>query len=304
MPPRSRIPLSTAPINRTFQARSVMATSGSSTLRQAFALSLSEAGEALTRQVELFGRALADGLDPDAFLRAHEGIGAAAQRSVLSSYGQRVTRKQGPSGYRAGATDNHSRRFAGGALRRALGSKDFYRATADGLQFVNIRTLDKEAAHWYRLNFGAGAAGLGSTARFQVRWHGLVVASLGFDAEPSAPFAMPRGVWVSPTGERVRAGANPAGTDEFYPQGERPPGIRGAPTSGTMTRGIEARNFLDAGLRRIADLLPRAYDDIYRDWFNQARRKVPTGPFAQSRISVPRPTVGAMRPRRVTGLNF
>lgn len=280
------------------------AISGTEALEASLQQLLGQGAAGLAQQVRAFATVLAAGLGDDDLKAAHQAVGEAAQRSVSRSYGQLVTARQGPSGYRAGAIDNHSRRFAGGALRRALNHPDFFRATSRGIQFVNTRVLDQEAAHWYRLNFGAGGAGLGTTARFEVRWGSLVVASLGFDAAPSAAFVIPKGVWVSPTGERVNAGANPPGTDTFYPQGERPPGIKGRATKARITAGIEARNFLDAGLRRIANELPLAYDDVYRDWFNQAHRRMPGGPLTQVNVVAPRPRTLATRARRVPGFDF
>jgi hypothetical protein len=228
---------------------------------------------------EVFRRQLAD---KSRLREMHEDLGKAAQRSVLASYDQRNRGGAGP--YRTTANQQKNIRYAGGRLRAAIAAPSFFQATDDGLRFVNVQVLNKEAKHWHRLNFGAAPQGAGSGSQYQVEWGGLVIAALGFDEGPSPAFFIPRGFWLH-NGERQKPGE---GVGEFYPVGELPPGtsVRGRPTAKRQTQGIVARNFFDAGLRRIAEDYPVALQDLYREWWNQAKRG--RGPLSAV-VSAPRP---------------
>lgn len=231
----------------------------------------------------------------------HQRVGAAAQRSVIASYGQLVTGQEGAasrSHYRAGRS-----RLADGVMRRALGRGDFFEAGPDGLRFINITMLDDQAAHWHRLAFGAAGRGRGSAVRYTVTLGNVAVAAIGYDEPPSPSFRMPPGLWITPQGERVAPGANPNGSDLFFPQSERPSGVRGRPSFrntrqtsqgpqtfvGAMSRGIVGRDFFAAGVRRIAEEFPRGYlayyEEIFDEWVSGR------GPL--TRITVP---VGAPKP--------
>lgn len=253
-------------------------------LRRGFTEAIRAQGTAVFGQMRAMAAAFGRS-DRGAFQDIHQRVGDLAQDSVLRAYDQLVTAREGPASrthYRAGAN-----RQAGGVLRRALGNGNFFEATPDGLRWVNVAMLDTEARHWHRVNFGAAGRGEGSTAQFDVRYGNLVVGALGYSEGPSPPFAVPRGVWINMEGGRVKAGANPRGADAFYPQGQRPPGIFGAPTRRRTSAGIEEKNFLDAGLARIAREFPRAYEQRYEQIYG----KLLTG---QRKISIKAPT-----PRRL-----
>lgn len=229
-------------------------------------------------------------------------LGRNAQISMLDSYGQLVTRREGAASrthYRAGQG-----RFAGGVLRSALGSSDFFEATPNGLSWGNIAALDAAAKHWHRVAFGAGGRGQGGSAHYSVTFKDLAqAADIGYQESASPGFSMPAGVWISEDGRRVPAGRHPNGSDAFYPvriqneitrqprpgqvgeirrnislsrQGAhiriqgRPPGLR-------PTRGIEGKDFFNAGVRRIANDLPKAIDDyvnnIFGTWTAAAKKR-------------------------------
>jgi hypothetical protein len=268
------------------------------------AAALKEAGTGASRQLqavaEVFDRRLAD---PNDLQALHQKIGLLAQDSVQRSYDQVVTAREGWAGrqhYRAGATDWHTRRFANKVLRKALGDAEFFEATADGIDFVNVDFLNRKAAQWHRLNFGAGSVGGGSGAHFQITWGTVVSASLGYDEPESAAFVLPRGIFMGPEGP-VPAGAFAPGSDMFYPSGEAKAAglpMRNQTRRVRMTRGIEARNFLDAGLRRIARELPVGYGQLYREWWGQAQTGA--GPLTQVSSVVPaRPVTLRARVRRL-----
>lgn len=225
--------------------------------------------------------------DAERRTQIHRQVGVLAQRSVLSSYGQVVTsRRSGPAGYRAGGYGQpggpwHGR-LAGGVLRRALGRDDFFEAGPDGLNFINTRMLDHEAAHWRRLAFGAGPAGTGLSVEYGVEWSGMVVASLGIDVPARPSFTLPRGAWIE---------------GGFYPIGELPAGFEGRVAGPRRTRGITTRPFLNAGIRRIATELPRAWESYYRELWAEFKA---TGQGYLADVSVrPRPAVQSFRAVRL-----
>lgn len=192
-------------------------------------------------------------------------IGVAAQRSLVQGYtSRRLRRPIGP--YRAG-DDRYS-----GALGKALRSESMWRATPYGLYFINRDVLDKEARHWRRLNFGAGAGGKeGITApgHFPVSGLGMM---MGLAPDPRPPFRIPPGYWIgqgtfqSPSTERV-------GQDAFYlaRHGGLVAGSRSAALAQSagrlsrsgMTRGIASRNFLDPAIRRIGVEIKPGLDRLW-----------------------------------------
>lgn len=196
--------------------------------------------------------------------------------SVARSYVQ-TRRRGGPVGYRTTATNPANIRYAGGKLYAALRNPGFIRVEGDILRYGDTRILDREARQWRRLNFGALPNRGSGPGRFQVRWSNLVVASLGLTDDPRPPFSIPagagrRGYWT-PSGE-------------FYPAGEGPAANRGGSTAddggssdGNIwvrkrpTKGIVARNFLDAGLRRIAGEMGPAFRDMYVASFKNAESR-------------------------------
>lgn len=249
-----------------------------------------------SRQLKTLAEAIERGLLDGARTRQmFQDIGEAAQRSVVASYSQVVTARETSGPYRISPNRPRNKRYAGGALRRALQSPEFFSATPLGLRFVNTSLLNKEAKHWHRLNFGAAPAGGGSRGQFEIQWSGLVLASLGYDEDASPGFMLPRGFWVLGT-ERV---SGPAGGAEFYPVGELPPGthVRGRPNAARRTAGIQARNFLDAGLRRIAQMFPEAMQDLYSEMFEQAARGE-GGPLSLT-VDAPRPAAQSTGVRTV-----
>ena len=184
------------------------------------------------------------------------------------------------------------RRYAGGALRRALNAEDFYEATSQGLSIINVDRLNREARHWARLNAGAGGVGKGSKRTFEVRASNLVLFTLGLGMAPRPAFGGPPGFWLDRgTGKAVKADPGQVGNQEFHPKARTPK---------KRTRGIEAANFLDAPLNRIArDLFSEqfGYPSLMKSLWESATpaRRVQLGltvrptPFA-TRVRVGRST--------------
>lgn len=197
--------------------------------------------------------------------RAHTQVAQLMQRAVIADYAKAQARfgRNIPS-YRLTTRD------AGGKLRAALGSAQFYRGTYDGIGFVNVDLLNNTARQWHRLNFGARPRGNYTPRMYKARFGNLVAGAFGYTGErPSPSFAMPRGVW--------NEGA-------FYPKGRR---------MVVKTRGIQAWNFLDAGPRVLAERIGPAYDGVYRDWFQSAQRG--KGPLSKV-VDPPPPRRSAFRP--------
>lgn len=264
-------------------------------LRRGFIDAIKAQGAAVDGQLRAMAHAFDSRNDRAEFQRIHQRVGELAQDSVLRSYAAKVTGREGPASrthYRGGQNRLPN------TLRKALANPKLFEATPDGLRWVNISMLDHEAAHWHRLNFGAVGRGQGSSAHFKVTFNNLVLATLGYDEGPSPGVFLPPGFWLGSDGQRVAAGASARGADRFFPGGQRPAGIRGLKGQEhgrrqriRQTAGIEAKNFLDAGLKRIADEFPKGYEQHYQNIVH----KFTTG---QRRIAVPAIIKGENSPFR------
>lgn len=207
-------------------------------------------------------------------LAAHETLGRMMHDSVLRSY---RSHKRAAAVY----SPPSPTRVQPGALGKALADPtNIYRATADGLLFVNETGLARDALQWARLNYGAGQRGKGSIGPFSVRFSDLVVAEFGLD-EPARPgFSIPRGYFWD--GESIVA-AGGRGQHAFYPAGVGPLGKsaklsqrgRGrGDNAGNLsisqrrpTQGIAGWNFLDKGIERLAENFGPVYERMYRTVF-------------------------------------
>ncbi len=255
------------------------------------AAAVAEADARTAQQVKTVSEVFARGVAPGQRQQMFEKIGQKAQKSVVASYDQVVTRGANARGnrypYRLQARQPN-KRYAGGRLRGALKHKRFYEATADGLRFINVDHLTRTARQWARLNAGAGPAGQGSRRRFTVTWSNLVVGAIGVEQAARPAFYLPRGYWFARgPGQVVSADSGRVGLDEFYPMGTGPfrgrrrtdtgahrtpgPYVGWGPGIGKRrpSRGIRARNFLDAGAETIARQVPKGYEQLYRDLWNQ-----------------------------------
>jgi hypothetical protein len=220
--------------------------------------------------------------DPAALQKMWQVLGKQAQRSMMSSFGQLVTAREGPI-YRVGEN-----RLAGGVLRSALGRSDFFSATAEGLDWGNIDILNTAARDWHRIAFGAGGRGSGINTQYQIDFEGMLMMIFGIDQGPSPGFGMPEGQWFDAGEHRQDDGAR--GTGIFYPgaytkekyvggkgaytmditRGRKAAAAGGAGASAQgvgmhPTAGISTHDFFSAGLRRIAQELPAALGGYEQD---------------------------------------
>lgn len=257
--------------------------------------SMVDVSQARTKMLQTLGRIFSKPeLDTARKTRLHQAIGERGQQAVLNSYAQVVTARKRVPSYRIGS------RYAGGALQRAISSSNFFRADGDGLQFINAGQLDTEAKQWHRLNFGAGRRASEGRTRglYQIRWGGLVAATIGLDDGPSGPVFMPSGFWVG-GGEIGRPGTGKAAGQQV--RGKSTTSQMFMPTRGPArfgTAGIAARRFLDTGVREIAKALPLAYQDYYREIFKEAKND-PTSHMAIHLQGSPSPRPQKVSVRRV-----
>lgn len=235
------------------------------------------------------------GMDPYNTKRVNTEIATAAQRSLIAGYAGRKPQRDLPS-YREGATRSrgpNAKRFANGALLRAIGSPAFFKVTATSIHFINAELLGKEAKHWRRLNFGTqGGAALTPPARFDVRWGDLLVGSMGLTPDVRPAFRLPPGVWVQPgifypMGEirdvqnrgdiyAKEGGRGPAQSEALIrrrgrnaPYGPPSPPVAGQvwnKRNSRMTKGIASTNFLDAGVKRLASETGLRYQGLVDEW--------------------------------------
>lgn len=245
-----------------------------------FVAAIHESGRIRSSQFRALGEALSAGAVPEGLrARVHRDIGQAAQAATVRAYERRSPRRR-LQPYRVG-TDPRTTRYAGGALLRALRRDDFFRATPNGLSIINVAALNREARQWARLNYGAGSAA-GSPPGVYVME--LLNASIGLPPNPRPPFRLPPGFWIR-NGERVPPGE--PGTAQFFPRGlARGTGARGRPNVARMTRGIQATNFLDAGVREMARQVAPAYLTMYREFYNS---QVGKAHFQRLGVRAPRP---------------
>lgn len=219
----------------------------------------------------------------------HKTVGEMAQRSMLGAYDQRVTAREGPASRFDPAYQARKSRLHG-KLREALKSPSMVLATETTLGFINVDTLNKAAAHWYRLNFGVGARGADTQAGvFAMAFEGGGQIEFGLGTGPSkGTLVLPPGFWVGPEAHGADAGRR--GLDAFYPRGGGG-GKRGRPGKVIQTAGIAGRQFFDAGVRRIATELPKAYDNAFREYLATRNGQsfdsvVASTPSVRSRVRV------------------
>lgn len=239
--------------------------------------------------------------------KVHKDAGERAQRAIVNAYAQRVTARRGIASRNDPAYRGRTTRLAG-TLRKALQNDKHVRVSGSTIFFIDRDLLDEEAKHWYRLNFGVGRRGARSKqGSFPLLIGGVEVAELALTSGPSQkPMFMPRGFFVNSEGKRERRDASRRGLDAFFPAGEGGrAGVRGA--TGTprviLTQGIEARNYLDTGLRRLAEELPNGWDSYFRNAF--ARIGGTTREHVDASVPRPRVTVpnrrGTRAPTRFLG---
>lgn len=210
--------------------------------------------------------------------QVHKKTAEAAKEAVLSAYRSSGIGTEFPS-YRQKAPGK-LRRYSGGAMERAMRSKDFITGDERGIRFVDQDILDRTAKQWYRLNFGALPGGSKDPAVGSMRFFGKASSQRaelnGFG--PSKAFKVPgggaSGVFGVP-GASPGGPVTPTGRGILYITrrgmkftGKVPPRfIRGVPS-----KGIEGKRFLDAGARSINAVYPKLLTEMIRGWEAKAKK--------------------------------
>jgi hypothetical protein len=113
--------------------------------------------KALTDSADPMTKTLYEGIGAGVFprsqlLAANQEIARRAQRDILSGWRARLPARSGP--YRRGSNPRKDR--LSGKLGEALASPAMVRRTTDrAISFLDPITLNAEARHWYRVNYGA-----------------------------------------------------------------------------------------------------------------------------------------------------
>lgn len=191
--------------------------------------------------------------------KAHNRVAGRMREAVQARYEETVeSRKRVPS-YRYGQGR------LPGALGAALRKPSMVQATGRGIEYVDVDSLDKEARHWRRLNFGAGSAATTDPATVPLRIADRVVANLRLPGGPRAPILLPPGFFMH--GDRaVPRMSSFRGNSQhpFFPSG-RPAMFE--------TAGITGRQFLDAGVQSLARELPGEYEQLLDKWLRSATKR-------------------------------
>lgn len=190
-------------------------------------------------------------LSPGVRLGIHQDVGMRAQAAVINSYTQSFRNSSSESGYRSGAK-SYYRRYSGGKLKAALADYSFWFASPNALNFINVELLNRRAAQWMRLNFGAGGAGRGSLPAQQMVIDGMSLGAIGLQEQARPAFTIPNGVFYN---GRVPISYGERGSS-FYVGGTGPGGRKTRKKERIQGRGgkrrvVErTRHFDDTGVDR------------------------------------------------------
>ncbi len=129
--------------------------------------------------------------------------------------------------------------------------------------------------------YGAGGLGQPSHGTYPLRFLNIAIDRYGglHDSAQARPaFQIPSGIWLDASGNAVTGGGRGDG-DAFFPgriggnrNFSRGTGTHSAGFEWHNTKGIEARNFFEAGLAVIAEQLPVAYADLLKSWIQRGFR--------------------------------
>lgn len=174
--------------------------------------------------------------------RTNVDIAEQAHRSVVRGWRTRLPAHTGPSG----------RKRLSGHLERAIADPGNTGATTDRvISFVDTELMDREAKHWYRINYGAAGSRYPESrpqARFTMQLNNSTLASFMDESPPDPKSWIPR-LQRGPDGER-RWVAVPS------PYGAR------------------AARFLDLGHATVARKAPQAYENLWRNYLNEGGQTV------------------------------
>lgn len=221
-------------------------------------LGLTQLTDEYARVIRLWAEDISDGFESEeGFAAVNERLAQGAQAAVLDLYRKRVGR-QTPI-----RTEGRLR----GQMLKALNDNHFAWGDKTGVHLGDITMLDRVSPHWRRLNFGAGSAGASNppqSFKFRFVAGSRGVGALRIAPQPSPAFRMPKGVWFN--------GNTPVKNGElgkdFYPMGlalrklgSNVPALNVPRTGRSLyyTKGIRGAQFLDGGVKYIAENFPAEY---------------------------------------------
>lgn len=292
----------------------VLASSGINTLNSINMRDIvGQVAVAVDGQTKLITSAFADSLNNQVYRNRrarmttiHREVGYKAQEAALAAYLENHGGSS-HSGYRSKASRPWNR-DSGGKMVAALSNPNImFRASYDGLEYVNMSAFSKKARQWYRLNFGAkGRSGAkyksrGESNSFVMSFFGAGNSSgsvgpfsfKGYD--PSRPFTIPKGFFVDEQGSPVPVGDGRG--QEFVPLAYKGITLREGFTNRneqgkrliigrrTLASGIAGTHFLDAGLQAITTYIPVKYTQLMNEWFTEAAAGIKTSPVATVGVS-------------------
>lgn len=205
------------------------------------------------RQLEAFAKGMTMDVEGD-MARVHGEVAAEMRAAVAGRYAETVEAQRRVPPYA-----RSSRRS--GYLGRAIRRPDLVTSDASGIGFINEASMNKEAAHWRRLNFGAGDAAGEQPAAVPIRLFGENVGEASLPYGPSPAFSLPKGFFIQ-GGQAVAPRSSYRGggsVGAFTPS-------RRSPYRPAVTAGIRGRHFLEAGLEVVGEQLPRRYSDLLNEW--------------------------------------
>lgn len=214
----------------------------------------------MNRQLEAFLKGMDIGAKGD-MQRVNRQVAAQARQAVVESYERNVEAVRRVPSYQ-----RFNRRS--GYLGRVVRRRDLVSADSQGVYFLPEDSLDKEAAHWRRLNFGAGDEAGGGYYAYPLRLFGQTLGDLSFDMGPSPAFSLPKGFFIQ-GGKAVVPNSSYRGqgsVGKFIPS-------RRSPYQPAITEGIRGRHFLEAGLEAISIGVEVGYADLMNEWIQRGGRK-------------------------------
>jgi len=179
------------------------------------------------------------------------------------------------------------RRYSSGAMERAMRQPSFAEGDSRGIRFINKEAMDRAAAQWYRLNFGAAPRGSKNPSVGSMKFFGRASSQraefTGF--KPSQGFKIPQGgvgFWSNTISSTSTGKFKPTrGRGKaFYIRTRKTQIIsgRGIPRvqliRNKTTNGIQGKRFLDAGAKAINETYPRLITEMIRGWERAARKSM------------------------------
>ena len=232
---------------------------------------LKDAGSDVERLARKMARKLEQQQIPSSRLKeANLKLASIGQNAIVSGWRSRLP--VGAPPYRRGPTTSDR---LSGLLGPALASPEMLRGTtARTISFLNVGYLNREARHWYRVNYGA----------------------FGPKATPSRPTAYP--VTVDGQTVTVLQDESPPAIQSWLPRSYTSEGeVYFAPLKGPADRaggGHRSALFTDLGLQAVARNFDPVYDNMLRSYM-RARAEELGGERLVSRVNASlrrtRPTV-------------